>query len=78
MRYRQWKKNYKKNYGRNPSIIMDKRMQRKAKAHWKRTLPAYSAQFCEACLRLSVASYRTASAIGAFFGKAQDSLINKY
>ena len=78
MKYRQWKKNYKKSYGCNPSIIIDKRMQRKAKARWKRTLPAHSAQFCEACLRLSVASSRTASAICAFLGKAQDSLINKY
>ena len=77
MKYRQWKKNYKKSHGCNPSIIIDKRMQRKAKARWKRTLPAHSAQFCEACLRLSAASYRTASAIGAFFGKAQAGLIGK-
>lgn len=30
MKYRQWKKNYKKKYGRNPSIIFDRRMQKKA------------------------------------------------
>lgn len=78
MRYRQWKKNYKKSHGYNPSIIIDKRMQRKAKARWKRTLSAHSAQFYEVCLRLSVASSRTAFAICVFLGKAQDSLINKY
>lgn len=27
MRYRQWKKNYKKQHGYNPSIIFDKRKQ---------------------------------------------------
>ena len=66
MRYRQWKKNYKKNHGRNPSIIMDKRMQRKAKAYWKRTFPARSAQFLEACLRLSIKNRRLSHAIDAF------------
>lgn len=29
MNYRQWKKNYKKRYGVNPSISVDKRKQRK-------------------------------------------------
>lgn len=66
MRYRQWKKNYKKNHGRNPSIIIDKRMQRKAKAHWKRTFPVRSAQFLEACLRLSIKNRRASRAIDAF------------
>lgn len=30
MKYRQWKKNYKKKYGYNPPIEVDKRQQRKA------------------------------------------------
>lgn len=30
MKYRQWKKNYKKKYGYNPPIEIDKRQQRKA------------------------------------------------
>lgn len=30
MKYRQWKKNYKKKYGHNPSIIFDKRIRKKA------------------------------------------------
>lgn len=29
MRYRQWKKNYKKRYGINPPATIDKRKQRK-------------------------------------------------
>ena len=32
MKYRQWKKNYKKRYGVNPPASIDKRKQRKAAA----------------------------------------------
>ena len=32
MKYRQWKKNYKKRYGYNPPAYMDKRKRRKARA----------------------------------------------
>lgn len=77
MRYRQWKKEYKKRYGRNPSIVIDKRKQRRYKARWRRRYTKHIANFMNACLRLSAASYRTASAIGAFFGKAQADLIGK-
>ena len=77
MKYRQWKKNYKKRYGQNPSIVIDKRKQRRYKARWQRRYTKHITNFMTACLRLSAASYRTASAIGAFFGKAQAGLIGK-
>ena len=68
MKYRQWKKNYKKNYGRNPSIIIDKRKQRRYKAKWQRRYTKHIANFMDALLRLSIRSHRLSRAMDAFFG----------
>lgn len=44
MNHRQWKKNYKKQYGYNPPAYMDKRKRRKARAQaFSRQAQAFNA-----------------------------------
>lgn len=49
MRYRQWKKNYKKRYGVNPPASIDKRKRRRQQARAVNILA--NADFCEALTR---------------------------
>lgn len=38
MRYRQWKKNYKKKWGHNPGVLLDKRLRRRQSNSFSRKL----------------------------------------
>lgn len=48
MKYRQWKKNYKKKHGVNPPLELDKRKQRRlARNSWVKSIKPVLATFCE-------------------------------
>lgn len=65
MKYRQWKKNYKKKHGVNPPLELDKRKQRRLARKWARqinkTLPT-AAETLAAALNRWVQSIKPALA----------------
>ena len=66
MKYRQWKKNYKKKYGRNPSIIFDRRKRRKAVKRFNIKMSDLSADMISAIQRFVKRTIAIYDAFDAF------------
>lgn len=76
MNHRQWKKNYKKQYGYNPHAYMDKRKRRKARA--QKSLPCAGIsveQITQAMATFTEAAFTTAgdicNALAQAFGRQE-------
>ena len=76
MKYRQWKKNYKKRHGVNPPASIDKRKRRKAAARATKALA--KADFMESIGRaaetLTGAMANLMRALGNGMGRSRDSV----
>lgn len=75
MNHRQWKKNYKKQYGYNPPAYMDKRKRRKARAQQSLPCAGTEAVFTAAgnmCNALAQAFSRQAQAFNAVADQYKD------
>lgn len=69
MNHRQWKKNYKKQYGYNPPAYMDKRKRRKARATFTEAVFTAAGNMCNA---LAQAFSRQAQAFNAVADQYKD------
>ena len=72
MKYRQWKKNYKKRYGVNPPAGIDKRKQRKAAARGKALID--SGELSDICGRVTEAAVKAMASFLRGMGNGFDAM----